>query len=65
MATTTSPGPIFVVVAPLPDAASGLAAGTARNWSARSPRRISRLGAISGTAMIGLGLQLAVTQPKD
>jgi threonine/homoserine/homoserine lactone efflux protein len=58
-------GLIFVVVALLSDGAWGLAAGTARGWFARSPERLNRLGAIGGTAMIGLGLQLAVTQRKD
>lgn len=58
-------GIIFVIVALLSDGAWALAAGTAREWFARSPKRLSRLGAIGGTAMIGLGLQLAVTQRKD
>lgn len=58
-------GLIFVVVALLSDGAWGLAAGTARHWFARSPNRLSRLGAIGGTAMIGLGAQLAVTGRKD
>lgn len=58
-------GLIFVVVALLSDGAWALAAGTARRWFARSPSRLSRLGAIGGTAMIGLGLQLAVTGRND
>jgi len=58
-------GLIFVAVALVSDGAWALAAGTARNWFARSPNRISRLGAIGGTAMIALGLQLAVTQRTD
>lgn len=58
-------GVVFVVVALVSDGAWAIAAGTARAWFARSPRRLSRLGAIGGTAMIGLGLQLAVTQRKD
>jgi threonine/homoserine/homoserine lactone efflux protein len=58
-------GVVFVIVALISDSAWAIAAGTARNWFARSPQRLSRLGAIGGTAMIGLGLQLAVTQRKD
>ena len=58
-------GLVFVVVALVSDGAWGVAAGTARNWFARSPQRLSRLGAIGGAAMIGLGVQLAVTQRKD
>ena len=58
-------GLIFVVVALLSDGAWGLLAGTARGWFGRSPARLNRLGAIGGTAMIGLGLRLAVTQRKD
>lgn len=58
-------GLVFVVVALVCDSAWGIAAGTARDWFARSPRRLGRLGAVGGTAMVGLGLQLAVTQRKD
>ena len=58
-------GVVFVIIALVSDSAWALAAGTARTWFARSPQRLSRLGAIGGTAMIGLGLQLAVTQRKD
>lgn len=56
---------LIFVVALLSDGAWGLAAGTARGWFARSPRRLSQLGTIGGNAMIGLGLQLADTQRKD
>jgi len=58
-------GLIFVVIALVLDSAWGLAAGTARTWFADSPRNLGRLGAIGGTAMIGLGIQLAVTQRKN
>jgi len=58
-------GLIFVSVALVSDGLWGLAAGTARQWFARSPRRLERLGAIGGFAMIGLGAQLAVTGRKD
>jgi threonine/homoserine/homoserine lactone efflux protein len=45
----------------LSDGAWGLAAGTARQWLARSPRRLELLGAAGGVAIVGLGLQLAIS----
>ncbi len=57
-------GLIFVAVALVSDGIWGLAAGTARLWFARSPRRLERLGAMGGFVMIGLGAQLAVTGRK-
>jgi threonine/homoserine/homoserine lactone efflux protein len=58
-------GVVFVVIALVSDGSWGLAAGTARDWFARSPRRLERLSAGGGAVMIGLGLQLAVTGRKD
>ncbi|MGI9607764.1 MAG: LysE family translocator [Acidimicrobiales bacterium] len=58
-------GVVFVVVALISDGLWGMAAGTARHWFARSPRRLERLGAAGGFAMVGLGLQLAVSGRKD
>jgi threonine/homoserine/homoserine lactone efflux protein len=37
------------------DSVWALVAGSARQWFARSPRRIGRLGATGGVMMIGLG----------
>lgn len=37
------------------------AAGTAREWFARSPRRLAMIGGTSGLVMIGLGASLAFT----
>ena len=54
-------GLVFVVIALVSDSAWGIAAGTARSWFGRSPRRVERLGAIGGATMIGLGLQLAIS----
>ena len=48
-------GVLFVAVATLTDAVWALASGIARDWFARSPRRISTLGATGGVMMIGLG----------
>lgn len=54
-------GLVFVVLALVLDSVWALAAGTARDWFARSPERMTRLGALGGTVMIALGLQLALT----
>jgi threonine/homoserine/homoserine lactone efflux protein len=42
-----------------------LAAGTARDWFARSPKRIARMRAGGGIVMIGLGGTLALTGSKS
>lgn len=57
-------GAVFVLIALVSDSVWALAAGTARTWFARSPRRLSHLGAVGGATMIGLGIQLAVTRRK-
>ena len=49
-------GLVFVVVAFISDSIWALAAGAARDWFARSPQRISTLGAVGGVLMIGVGL---------
>ena len=54
-------GAIFVGIALVSDSAWGVAAGTARAWLARSPRRLAALGGTGGLVLIGLGLRLAVT----
>lgn len=54
-------GGIFVVLALLSDGAWALAAGSARDWFARSPKRVERLGVTGGVMMIGLGGALALT----
>ncbi|GAB4012205.1 LysE family translocator [Nocardioides ultimimeridianus] len=58
-------GWIAVVIGLLSDSVWALVAGRARDWFARSPKRVQRLGAVGGTSMIGLGVGLAVTgQPN-
>lgn len=47
---------IFVVLAIISDTAWALAAGTARQWFARSPKRLSTMSASGGVLMIGLGV---------
>ena len=48
-------GTLFVTIGLLSDGVWALAAGFARDWFGRSPRRISTLGATGGVMMIGLG----------
>jgi threonine/homoserine/homoserine lactone efflux protein len=54
-------GAVFVGIALVSDSAWGVAAGTARAWLSRSPRRLAALGGTGGLVMITLGLRLAVT----
>ncbi|MFK3672510.1 LysE family translocator [Leifsonia aquatica] len=57
-------GVVFLVLALLFDSVWALAAGTARQWFGRSPKRVERLGAAGGVMMIGLGGVLALTGAK-
>ena len=56
---------IFQTLALVCDSVWALAAGTARAWFARSPRRISTLSGAGGVMMIGLGGVLAVSGSKS
>lgn len=58
-------GAVFLVIALVSDSIWALAAGTARQWFARSPKRISALSAAGGVMMIGLGGTLALTGSKS
>lgn len=58
-------GLIFPLVALACDSVWALAAGNARNWFARSPRRITTLTSTGGTMMIGLGATVALTGNKS
>lgn len=49
-------GLVFVVVALLSDSVWVLAAGSARDWFAKSSKRIAALGATGGVLMIGVGI---------
>ncbi|MEJ5913097.1 LysE family translocator [Pseudokineococcus sp. 1T1Z-3] len=53
-------GGVFLVVALVLDSFWALAAGTARVWLTKDPRRLPRLGATGGVMMIGLGGMVAV-----
>ncbi|WP_217183666.1 LysE family translocator [Streptomyces sp. AC495_CC817] len=58
-------GITFQLLALACDSVWALAAGTARAWFARSPRRISTLSGAGGVMMIGLGGTLALTGAKS
>ena len=54
-------GMLFPVIALVLDSVWAAAAGTARQWFARSPRRLALVGRTGGLVMIGLGISLAAT----
>jgi threonine/homoserine/homoserine lactone efflux protein len=56
---------IAASIALVSDSIWGFAAGTARNWFAKSPRRLELIGGAGGLAMIGLGTSLAFTGRKN
>lgn len=58
-------GLVFTLIAVVSDMVWGLAASTARDWFARSPKRLSAVGGTGGLTMIGLGVTVAVTGRKD
>jgi len=47
------------------DSLWALAAGTARQWFTRSPRRLAMVGGAGGLVMIGLGVSVAATGRTD
>lgn len=58
-------GLTFMLLAVAGDTVWALAAGTARDWFARSPRRIEVLSATGGAMMVGLGGTLMVAGSKS
>jgi threonine/homoserine/homoserine lactone efflux protein len=58
-------GMVFAAIAVLSDSTWALAAGTARAWIARSPRRLALVGGTGGLVMIGIGASLALTGRKE
>lgn len=58
-------GAVFPAIALVSDSVWAIVAGTARDWFARSPRRLATIGGTGGLAMIGIGATLAVTGRKD
>ncbi|WP_066287428.1 LysE family translocator [Arthrobacter sp. B6] len=58
-------GAVFLLIALVSDSIWAIAAGSARQWFARSPGRISAVEATGGALMIGLGGTLALTGSKS
>jgi threonine/homoserine/homoserine lactone efflux protein len=58
-------GAVFITIAVVCDSSWALAAGTARAWFTRSPRRLALVGGTGGLVMIGIGASLALTGRKD
>ncbi|MDV8147521.1 LysE family translocator [Arthrobacter sp. B10-11] len=58
-------GAVFLLIALVSDSVWALAAGTARQWFARSPKRIATLSSTGGAMMIALGGTLALTGTKN
>jgi threonine/homoserine/homoserine lactone efflux protein len=58
-------GAIFMGIALVSDSMWAVAAGTARAWFARSPKRLERIGGAGGLVMIGIGASLAITGRSD
>jgi threonine/homoserine/homoserine lactone efflux protein len=58
-------GLIFVAIALVSDSMWAVAAGTARTWFTKSPRRLEAVGGASGLAMIGIGATLALSGGKN
>ncbi|MCL5115914.1 MAG: LysE family translocator [Firmicutes bacterium] len=54
-------GLIFSAIAVVSDSAWALLAGVARNWFARSPRRLAMMGGAGGLAITAIGLGLLVS----
>lgn len=55
-------GPLIALVL---DSLWAMAAGTARQWFTRSPRRLALVGGTGGLVMIGLGVSVAATGRTD
>jgi threonine/homoserine/homoserine lactone efflux protein len=58
-------GLVFIVIALISDTIWAVAAGSARDWFARSPRRLELVGGTGGLMIIGLGASIAVSGSKD
>jgi threonine/homoserine/homoserine lactone efflux protein len=58
-------GAIFVAMALVSDSIWAVAAGGVRAWLTRRPRRLELVGGLSGLAIIGIGLRLALTGRRD
>ncbi|MGH3725571.1 MAG: LysE family translocator, partial [Mycobacterium sp.] len=54
-------GAIFVLFAVVSDSLWAVLASSARNWFARSPKRLEAVGATGGLMIVGLGAGVAVS----
>ncbi|MBJ8344223.1 LysE family translocator [Antrihabitans sp. YC2-6] len=57
-------GAIFCTIALVSDSAWALLAGTARDWFARSPKRLEAVGGAGGAMIVGVGAALALSGSK-
>lgn len=55
-------GLVFAAMAIVSDSTWAILAAKARDWFAREPRRLDRLGVAGGVMMIGLGATMAATE---
>jgi threonine/homoserine/homoserine lactone efflux protein len=53
-------GAIFIALALVSDGVWAIAAGGIRQWLTRTPRRLEIVGGLSGLAIIGIGVRLAL-----
>jgi len=58
-------GLLFALIASVLDCMWGLAAGSARDWFATSPGRLSWLGGVGGLTLVGVGAGLAISGRRD
>lgn len=58
-------GAVSIAAALVSDSLWAVLAGGAREWFARSPRRLAAIGGSGGLIMVGLGVNLAVSGRKD
>jgi threonine/homoserine/homoserine lactone efflux protein len=58
-------GAVFTSIAVVCDSIWAVVAGTAREWFARSPRRLAAVGGAGGVAIVGLGVTVAATGRSD
>ncbi|MBF6456346.1 LysE family translocator [Nocardia cyriacigeorgica] len=54
-------GTVFLAIALVSDSAWALTAAAARNWFARSPRRLEAIGGAGGAMIVGLGASVALS----